>query len=232
MVRLISATFSQYLARGCLAIPFLWAATGSIGCATPVPFALPNAGADGLGGDPSTSGGAPDFGGAPAIGGDDSSGGSIVAGGDTSSAGMSSGGASNSAGANTFGGAPTFGGSSNSAGAPAGGGGSAGKSGTGGSGGSATAGSPGSAGAAAAGATGSAGSTGGGMGCAAPAWVSMTAYKNGDVLTGTCQVAGGGASVCVTGTKYAWTCIGPTCGFYAPGADGWWANWTVGTTCN
>jgi hypothetical protein len=38
--------------------------------------------------------------------------------------------------------------------------------------------------------------------------------------------------VCTVGKKYAWTCFGSTCAIYAPGADGWWANWTVGAECN
>jgi hypothetical protein len=202
MVRLLSATFSQYLVRGFLAIPFLLAAAGSIGCATPVPFALPNAGADGLGGDPSTSGGTQDLGGAPAVGGDDSSGGSIVAGGDASSAGMSSGGASNSAGADTFGGAPTFGGSSNSAGAPAGGGGSAGKSGTGGS---ATAGSPGSAGAGTAGAgTAGAASAGASSGGATAGGSCAAAFASN-----ACLNLSVGSKVSLGG--HNWTCSDANC---------------------
>jgi hypothetical protein len=224
MVRLISATLSQYLARGALAIPLILVATGSIGCATPVPFALPDTGADGLGGDPSASGGTPDLGGAPAFGGDDSSGGSIVAGGDTSSAGMSSGGASNSAGASTFGGAPTFGGSSNSAGAPAGGG-SAGKSGTGGS---ATAGSPGSAGAGTAGAASAGASSGGANGggsCAA-------AFAKSSCLMLTI-----GTKVSVGG--HNWTCNNDNCRncdntpACEPGASAcpWGAVWTDNGGC-
>ena len=86
-------------------------------------------------------------------------------------------------------------------------------------------------GAPAGGATGSAGSTGTGN-CAAPAWASGKTYKVGDVLTGICQIVGGGATVCMQGKKYAWTCFGSTCSVYAPGADGWWGNWTLGSVCN
>ena len=35
-----------------------------------------------------------------------------------------------------------------------------------------------------------------------------------------------------TGKKYSWTCFGSTCAAFAPGADGWWANWTVGDVCS
>jgi len=89
-----------------------------------------------------------------------------------------------------------------------------------------------SAGAAVGGAPDSAGSTSGWTGCAAPAWVSGTSYKSGDVLTAICRVPGGGATACVTGKKYPWTCSGPSCAVYAPGGDGWWANWTIGTVCS
>ena len=230
MVRLISATFSQYLVRGAvLTLPLALAVTGSVGCANPVPFALPTAGADGVGGDPNASGGATDFGGSPAAGGDDGSAGSLVAGGDTSSGGDSSGGATSSAGASsTFGGAPSAGGSS-SAGASAGGktgGGSAGKSGAGGSG---TAGSTGSAGAAAAGApsagASSGGATGGGS-CAA-------AYANG-----ACLNLNVGTQVSSSG--HNWTCNDANCrncATYpacAPGASAcpWGAVWTDNGSCN
>jgi hypothetical protein len=226
MVRLISANFSQ-LARGAvLSLPLVVAASGSMGCATPVPFALPSAGADGLGGDPNASGGAPDLGGAPAVGGDDgSSAGSVStagdasSGGDTSSGGDSSAGASSSnGGSGTFGGATSFGGSS--AGAPAAGATS--------SGGSATAGSTGSAGAAAAGAPSAGASSGGasaGGSCAA-------AYANAACLNlnvGT-QVSSGG---------HNWTCNDANCrncATYpacAPGAPAcpWGAVWTDNGTC-
>jgi hypothetical protein len=92
------------------------------------------------------------------------------------------------------------------------------------SGGSGTAGS-GSAG------TSSAGTTGG-TGCDAPAWISGFNYKSGDMTSGACNNGGGGSTVCTVGKKYAWTCFGSTCAIYAPGADGWWANWTVGAECN
>jgi hypothetical protein len=222
MVRLISESFSQYLARGAvLAIPLLLAATGSIGCATPVPFSLPTAGDEGFGGNPNASGGAPDFGGAPAVGGDDGSGGSIVAGGDTSSGGVSSGGAISSVGgSSTFGGATSFAGSS-SAGAPAAGSGSAGKSGTGGSTGSAGA---GTAGAASAGAS-SGGATGGGT-CAAAFAKSVCL----NLTVGTKVSAGG----------HNWTCNNDNCRncdntpACEPGASAcpWGAVWTDNGGCN
>jgi hypothetical protein len=129
MVRLISATLSPYLVRGAvLSVPLLLAATGSMGCATPVPFTLPTDGVNALGGDPNAVGGAPDFGGSPAVGGDDgSSAGSVSAGGDTTSAGASSAGASSSdGGSGTFGGATSSGGSSAGAPTAAGGSGTAG----------------------------------------------------------------------------------------------------------
>jgi hypothetical protein len=141
-----------------------------------------------------------------------------------SSSGASSGGTS------SFGG-PSAGGTVSSAG-------SAGRAGSGSGGagfaGSGSAGMTGSAGAGTAGATGSAGSGGstGGTGCAAPPWTGGFTYKSGDVVTGVCQNVGGGSTVCTAGKNYPWTCYGPTCGTYAPGADGWWGNWTVGTACN
>lgn len=141
-------------------------------------------------------------------------------------------GASSSGGVSTFGGATTGGaasgggaGTSTAGGSTGSTGGTAGATGTAGSGtaGNGTAGSSSSAGAA--GAT-------GGTGCSAPPWTAGFAYKTGDVVTGVCQNTGGGATVCVGGKKYPWTCFGPTCATYQPGADGWWGNWTVGTACN
>jgi len=79
--------------------------------------------------------------------------------------------------------------------------------------------------------TGSAGSTGTGN-CAAHAWISGFNYQSGAVVTGTCNNGGGGATVCTTGKNYAWSCSGSTCAAYAPGADGWWANWTPLMTCD
>jgi hypothetical protein len=227
MVRLISATFSQYLVRGAvLTMPLVLATAGSVGCANPVPYDLPTAGADGVGGDPSANGGTTDFGGSPATGGDDGSAGSIVAGGDTSSGGASSGGAPSGGGSSTFGGAASTAGSS-SAGAPAGGGG-AGKTGAGGTAGSGTAGSTSSAGAATAGAPSAGASAGGATGggnCAA-------AYANG-----ACLNLNVGSQVSASGHNY--TCNDANCRNCAtypscvPGASGcpWGAVWTDNGSC-
>lgn len=70
-----------------------------------------------------------------------------------------------------------------------------------------------------------------GLGCSAPGWVYETPYQTGDVLTGTCQNVGMPGEACTRGKKYWWTCSGPTCAVYAPGADSWWSNWTVGKEC-
>ncbi len=197
------------------------------GCATPTEHDLPgdNGGDDGLSG--ASGAGAPGAGapGAGAVGsaGSPTGGAGAPAGGATGFGGATSGGAPNG-GAMNGGGAPGAG--APAGGAPAGGAPGAGAPGAGAPG----AGAPG-AGAASGGATGSGGSTGG-MGCNAAGWVQGKTYGNGDVVTGTCSVIGGGATVCSSGKKYPWTCIGTTCNIYGPGADGWWANWMPGTACN
>jgi hypothetical protein len=58
-------------------------------------------------------------------------------------------------------------------------------------------------------------------------------YTAGAVVKGVCMNAGGGSSMCDVDKTYLWTCKdGPTCSIYAPGGDGWWAVWTVGTRCD
>ena len=194
------------------------------GCATPTEHELPsdNGGADGVSG--ASGAGAPGVGaGAPGAGAVGSAGSPTGGAGAPAGGGAGLGGATNGGGTG-LGGAATAG--APSGGAPSGGAPGAGAPGAGAPGAGAS-----GAGAPSGGATGSGGSTGG-TGCNAAAWAQGKTYSSGDVVTGTCNVIGGGATVCTSGKKYPWTCIGSTCSVYAPGADGWWANWMPGTACN
>jgi hypothetical protein len=211
--------FGAFLRRNRLHLVLVLSGVGlamvESGCATPTEHDLPgdSAGDQGLSGGPTASAGAP-------------SAGAQNAAGAFGSAGSATGGAGAPSG-----GSPGFGGATNGGGTGLGGAHSAGAA-SGGSanGGTPSAGAP-SAGAPSGGATGSAGNTGG-TGCNAAAWTQGKAYNSGDVVIGTCEVIGGGATVCTAGKKYPWTCTGSTCAVYAPGADGWWANWMPGTACN
>jgi hypothetical protein len=221
MVRLFGAFSGRLLARRA-AFAALCIAP-SLGCATPQEYdVVPDGEAGSTGGQVNgVAGAAMSQGGAAPEAGSGNSAGADTAAGAPSSAGSASAGAP-SGGSTGFAGSPGMSGAANGGGGTAGSG-TAGMTNTAGSAGSGQAGSTGSAG--------SAGSTGG-TGCAAPAWASGKTYKVGDVLTGVCTDAGGGATVCVVNKKYPWTCYGATCSIYAPGAGGWWSNWTVGTACN
>ena len=217
MVRLFVALSSRYLPAVAALAPLGIALIAS--CASPQPFVVPD---EEVGGAPQTFAGAP----STTAGATSESGSGNVAGADTAGAFSSSGAPGSSGSTNGFSGASSAG-SPGAAGAPNGGSGSAGS----GAGGSVAAGAPGSAGSGSAGAPGSAGSTGG-NGCAAQTWASGKTYKAGDMFTAVCSVIGGGAAVCMKDKKYSWTCTGATCSVYAPGADGWWANYTIGGLCN
>jgi hypothetical protein len=224
------AGFFAGRARTLLALGFIGSAIAA--CATANDQTLPPTDADSGGSGDTSSGGSTSFGGTgdPPAAGSGSSGAPSFGGGSGGQSAAGAGGSSATFGGGSFGGASSAGTSSV--------GGSVGSAGSGSGGtgfaGSGSAGMTGSAGAGTAGATGSAGSGGstGGTGCAAPPWTAGFAYKSGDVVTGVCQNVGGGSTVCTAGKKYPWTCYGSTCGTYAPGADGWWGNWTVGTACN
>lgn len=209
-----SRRFSTNLAVVTSAFCALAIATG---CANPTEYDI-------VGDDAGTgSGNAPGLGGASNAGAPGRAG--------ASSAGASSAGAGNSSSGGSAGqsaaGGPGTGGSSSagasSAGASSGGASAAGAS-SGGSAGQSSAGAS-SAGSSNGGAT-------GGSGCDAVAWASGKTYKLGDAVTATCNNPGGGSTVCTSGKKYAWTCMGTGCSTFGAGGDAWWANWTLGAACN
>ena len=197
-------------------IPFLLVLACLPACGAPFGPALFDDGAAGaIGVDPGSAGqaGAPDLGaaGSAGEGGDPtvSEGGSGSVAGTVTMGGASAGGAAPSGGSSNggaaAGGAPAQGGSSGLAGAgghPMGGAGSAGAGGA-----------P-------------------ALGCASADWVSGSAYPIGAQAVHLCQNMGSSAESCQVGRKYAWTCSGASCAVYAPGADGWWANWTVAERCD
>ena len=225
MVRLFDAFSGRSLAQ--IAAPMALCIASSLGCASAEKYDVTGGDNNGsTGGQVSGTAGVASAqgGGAPLAGSSNSSAGAYASAGASSSAG------SNFAGS-TSGGSSGFAGSPGIAGSASGGTGGSGTAGSSTAGMMNTAGSGGSAQAGATGSAGSAGSGSGGTGCSAPVWASGMAYKAGDVLSGTCQVVGGGATVCMMNTKYAWACSGPTCSVFAPGAAGWWSNWTLGTVC-
>lgn len=140
-------------------------------------------------------------------------------------AGAGGAGAASSSGGASAGGASVAGSSgAPAAGAPSGGAPAAGAS---GAAGASMAGSP-SAGSSSAGAGGAIS----GSGCTAPPWIAGAPYQIGDTVTAICFSTSGGTTTCNSGKKYPWTCFGSSCAVDAPGADGWWSNWTVGKVCS
>jgi len=74
----------------------------------------------------------------------------------------------------------------------------------------------------------------GASGCkAAPPWMMGHVYAAGATVRAVCTSGGGGTFVCDVGKSYLFSCKdGAACSVFAPGAEGWWGAWTVGSRCD